>query len=144
MVSPTAPHDAQATRFIQRYGLRVRRFDKSVRKRAERLIYETLGLDDETIIEVDRGWSDRGGDRYEFIATDAALYFYDPRSPGLAVRFSYDDLVNVKPLPEHFTGELRFLDRTGGIYAFNRVTLSKGALPRYVRDASKRAHTPAD
>jgi hypothetical protein len=126
---------------IARYRLRVRLFAKSARKRAERIIYKTLGSDDETIIEVDRGWADGGGDRYEFIATDAALYVYDPRSPGLAVRFTYDDLTSVKPLREHPTGEFRFMDTTGGIYAFNRVTLSKGALPLYVKDASKRAHS---
>jgi hypothetical protein len=119
----------------------VRLFGKSVRKRAERMIYETLGLNDEIIVEVDRGWGDGGGDRYDFIATDVALYVYDPRSPGVAVRFSYDDVVSVKPLRDHFTGEFRFMDDTGGLYAFNRVTRSKGALPRYVSDASRRAHS---
>ena len=121
--------------------LRVRLFAKSGRKRAEHMIHETLGVNDEIIIEVDRGWGDGGGDRYDFIATDAALYVYDRRSPGVAVRFSYDDLVSVKPTREHFTGEFRFMDGTGGLYAFNRVTRSKGALPRYVRDASERAHS---
>ena len=120
----------------------MRPFAKGPRKRAIELIHGALGHPDEKIVEVDGGASAASGQRYDFIATDSALYVYNPRFPDQTVRFTYRHLANVVARDPRHPGYFEFTDRRSGArFGFDDVTLSKGVLPRYVQDASERHDT---
>jgi hypothetical protein len=117
----------------------VRPLTKGARKRAVRAV-EDLGIPGEEIIEVDGGRSVTSKRRWDFVATDVALYVYDPRT-HVTNRFPYDQLAAVwadarDNARGYYPGNLEFVDRpTAARFAFYDVTLSNGVLPRYVEAA---------
>ena len=113
----------------------MRRSAKRARKRATHMLQD-LGFSDQEIVEVDSGRSASSGHRWDLAATAAALYVAHPRT-HVAHRFAYDDLSAVwidhtENGRGHYPGNLEFVDREVGRFAFTEVTLSNGALPRLI------------
>jgi hypothetical protein len=116
---------------------------RSRERSADHLVHSRFGRPDERVVYVARGTGAASGQSYQLIATDVALYVYDTRERR-ARRYAYDELVRVdigedRTFPR-YAGYIEFTDRrTGTLFGFDDLSLTKGALARFVKEAAERS-----